>query len=115
MKKIIIALLVVVSLSSLLVFASQNKYPPDNAAVLYYSTFASYEPDHEMGLKLNEVRDANNRPVAKDVRKFVKEQGCAILKEVAINTHHHDTKGHLITFMPDLRATYGIFLIGKGG
>jgi len=50
----------------------------------------------------------------KDFRKFVKEQGCAILKEVAINTHHHDTKGHLITFMPDLRATYGIFLIGKG-
>jgi len=50
----------------------------------------------------------------KDFREFVKEQGCTILKEVAINTHHHDTKGHLIEFLPDLRATYGIFLIGKG-
>jgi methionine biosynthesis protein MetW len=50
----------------------------------------------------------------KDFRKFVNEQGCTILKEVAINTHHHDTKGHLIRFLPDLRATYGIFLIGKG-
>jgi hypothetical protein len=37
-----------------------------------------------------------------------------VLKEMAINTHHHDTKGHVVTFLPDLRATYGIFLIGKG-
>jgi len=50
----------------------------------------------------------------KDFRKFIKEQGCTILKEVAINTHHHDTKGHITTFLPDLRATYGIFLISKG-
>ena len=50
----------------------------------------------------------------KDFRKFVKEQDCTILKEVAINTHHHDTKGHITTFLPDLRATYGIFLISKG-
>jgi methionine biosynthesis protein MetW len=50
----------------------------------------------------------------KDFREFVKDQGCTILKEVAINTHHHDTKGNIVTFLPDLRATYGIFLIGKG-
>jgi len=50
----------------------------------------------------------------KDFRKFVKEQDCTIVKEVAINTHHHDTKGHITTFLPDLRATYGIFLISKG-
>jgi methionine biosynthesis protein MetW len=50
----------------------------------------------------------------KDFREFVKEQGCTILKEVAINTNHHDTMGNIVTFLPDLRATYGIFLIGKG-
>jgi len=50
-----------------------------------------------------------------DFRKFTRDQGCTVLKEMAINTHHHDTKGHVITFLPDLRATYGIFLIGKGG
>ena len=50
----------------------------------------------------------------KDFRKFTRDQGCTVLKEMAINTHHHDTKGHVVTFLPDLRATYGIFLIGKG-
>jgi methionine biosynthesis protein MetW len=50
----------------------------------------------------------------KDFRKFTSDQGCIVLKEVAINTHHHDTKGNVVTFLPDLRATYGIFLIGKG-
>lgn len=49
----------------------------------------------------------------KDFRKFTRDQGCTVLKEMAINTHHHDTKGHVVTFLPDLRATYGIFLIGK--
>jgi methionine biosynthesis protein MetW len=49
-----------------------------------------------------------------DFRKFTRDQGCTVLKEVAINTHHHDTKGHIINFLPDWRATYGIFLIGKG-
>jgi methionine biosynthesis protein MetW len=50
----------------------------------------------------------------KDFREFTRDQGCIVLKEVAINTHHHDTKGHIIHFLPDWRATYGIFLIGKG-
>src|SRR5210317_2533176 len=50
----------------------------------------------------------------KDFRKFTRDQKCTVLKEVAINTHHHDTKGHIIHFLPDWRATYGIFLIGKG-
>jgi len=51
----------------------------------------------------------------KDFRKFTRDQGCKVLKEVAINTHHHDTKGHIIHYFPNWRATYGIFLIGKGG
>ena len=50
----------------------------------------------------------------KDFRAFIRKQGCRVLKEVAINTHHHDTKGHIVSFLQDWRATYGIFLIGKG-
>ncbi len=50
----------------------------------------------------------------KDFRKFSRDQGCRILKEVAINTNHHDTQGHIINYFPNWRATYGIFLIGKG-
>ncbi|MBW2502593.1 MAG: methionine biosynthesis protein MetW, partial [Deltaproteobacteria bacterium] len=50
----------------------------------------------------------------KDFRAFIKNQRCRVLKEVAINTHHHDTKGHVVSFLQDWRATYGIFLIGKG-
>jgi len=50
----------------------------------------------------------------KDFRKFSKEVGFRILKEVAINTNSHNQKGSIINFLPNLRATYGIFLIGKG-
>lgn len=49
----------------------------------------------------------------KDFRRFVKKIGCRIIKEVAINTHSRDLQGRIITFLPNLRATYGIFLIGK--
>lgn len=50
----------------------------------------------------------------KDFRKFSREVGFDILKEVAINTINHERRGNIITFHPNLRATYGIFLIGKG-
>ena len=50
----------------------------------------------------------------KDFRNFTKENKFTILKEVAINTHHHESKGNIITFLPNLRATYGIMLLGKG-
>jgi len=49
----------------------------------------------------------------KDFRKFSKEVGFHILKEVAINTNSHDKRGNIIRFLPNLRATYGIFLVGK--
>lgn len=49
----------------------------------------------------------------KDFRKFSKEVGFHILKEVAINTNSHDKGGNIIEFLPNLRATYGIFMIGK--
>jgi methionine biosynthesis protein MetW len=50
----------------------------------------------------------------KDFRKFSKEVGFKILKEVAINTNSYDRHGNIVKFLPNLRATYGIFLIGKG-
>jgi len=49
----------------------------------------------------------------KDFRKFSKQVGFKILKEVAINSHSYDRSGKFIKFLPDLYATYGIFLIGK--
>jgi methionine biosynthesis protein MetW len=50
----------------------------------------------------------------KDFRKFSRDVGFEILKEVAINTINHEKRGNIIKFHPNLRATYGIFLIGKG-
>ena len=49
----------------------------------------------------------------KDFRKYSKEIGFKIIKEVAINTQNHDRSGGIIKFMPTLLATYGIILIGK--
>ncbi len=49
----------------------------------------------------------------KDFRKFSRDVGFHILKEAAINTDSKNKEGTIVTFLPDLRATYGIFLIGK--
>lgn len=49
----------------------------------------------------------------KDFRKFSKEVGFEILKEAAIDTNNHDKRGNIVEFLPTLRATYGIFLIGE--
>jgi methionine biosynthesis protein MetW len=50
----------------------------------------------------------------KDFRKFIQEVGFNILKEVAINTQSENRYGKAISIFPNLRATYGIFLIGNG-
>jgi methionine biosynthesis protein MetW len=50
----------------------------------------------------------------KDFRKFTQEVGFTILKEVAINTQSENRFGKVIKVFPNLRATYGIFLIGNG-
>jgi methionine biosynthesis protein MetW len=50
----------------------------------------------------------------KDFRKFIHKVGFKILKEVAINTHSEDRYGKVIKTLPNLRATYGIFLIANG-
>ncbi|MBU0516361.1 MAG: methionine biosynthesis protein MetW [Proteobacteria bacterium] len=48
----------------------------------------------------------------KDFRRFAREVGFDILREVAINSHHHEERGHPVTVRPNSRATYGIFMIG---
>ena len=49
----------------------------------------------------------------KDFRKFSKEVGFKILKEAAINTNSQDKRGSIVSVIPDVFATYGIFMIGK--
>lgn len=48
-----------------------------------------------------------------DFRKLAGNMNFKIYKEVAINTYHHEKKGNIVSLLPNLRATYGIFLIGK--
>ena len=50
----------------------------------------------------------------KDFKKFIHEVGFSILKEVAINTQSENRYGKAISIFPNLRATYGVFLIGNG-
>jgi methionine biosynthesis protein MetW len=49
----------------------------------------------------------------KDFRKFAHDVRVDVLKEVAINTHSQDRHGTIIRVLPNLRATYGIFMVGK--
>lgn len=49
----------------------------------------------------------------KDFCNFAENTGFRILEEVAINTHTQDRYGNIIRFLPTLRATYGLYLIGK--
>lgn len=48
-----------------------------------------------------------------DFKSFAKEKHFQILKKVAINTHNQDEHGNIIHFLANLRATYGIMLIGN--
>lgn len=48
----------------------------------------------------------------KDFRKFASKVGFKIFREVAINANGNTKNGKIIQFLPDLRANYGIFLIG---
>jgi methionine biosynthesis protein MetW len=49
----------------------------------------------------------------KDFRKFVHDVGLAVLREAAINTNSQDRFGRIVQFLPNLRATYGLFMIGQ--
>ncbi len=50
----------------------------------------------------------------KDFQTFARKVGFRILKEVAINTDKEDKSGRIVKILPNMRATYGIFLISKG-
>jgi len=49
----------------------------------------------------------------KDFKRFLKVTGVRLAREVAINTHHHDREGHIITHLTNLRATYGIMMLER--
>ena len=49
----------------------------------------------------------------KDFKRFISDVGLKILKEVAIDTHSEDRYGKLVKFLANLRANYGVYLIGK--
>ncbi len=49
----------------------------------------------------------------RDFRKFMRELGVPVLREVAIVSHARDRRGRVIHRLTDLRATYGIFMIGR--
>lgn len=49
----------------------------------------------------------------RDFERFSKDLGFRIHKEVAINTTDRDMHGSIVRFFPNVRATYGLFLIGK--
>ncbi|PIE68607.1 MAG: methionine biosynthesis protein MetW [Deltaproteobacteria bacterium] len=51
----------------------------------------------------------------KDFKRFLRTQGVRLVREVAINTHHHDLKGHEVQYFKNLRATYGIMMLEKAG
>jgi hypothetical protein len=42
----------------------------------------------------------------------VHDVGLKVLKEAAIDTHSQDRYGSIVKRFPNLRATYGIFMIG---
>nr|WP_321260314.1 methionine biosynthesis protein MetW [uncultured Pseudodesulfovibrio sp.] len=48
-----------------------------------------------------------------DFLRFCEGMKVPIVKEVAISTYHHDEKGRVITFLPNLFATFGIFMLGQ--
>lgn len=49
----------------------------------------------------------------RDFHTFAKEMGFRILKEAAINSQDIRVSGTEVNFLPNLRATYGIYLIGR--
>jgi methionine biosynthesis protein MetW len=49
----------------------------------------------------------------KDFKRFLRLFGVRTVREVAINTHHHDFKGNIIRTLKNLRATYGIMMLER--
>lgn len=50
----------------------------------------------------------------KDFRRFCRAKHFAVEREVTITTHHHEEQGRVVAFLPNLRASYGIYLLSRG-
>ncbi|RLD00402.1 MAG: methionine biosynthesis protein MetW [Chloroflexota bacterium] len=48
-----------------------------------------------------------------DFKRFLRMTGVRLAREMAINTHHHDREGHVVTYLTNLRATYGIMMLER--
>jgi len=48
-----------------------------------------------------------------DFRRYARQVGFTIIKEVDIDTDRRDRSGKIVRFWPDLLATYGLFIIAK--
>jgi methionine biosynthesis protein MetW len=48
-----------------------------------------------------------------DFRRFCAGLNIPIVREVALSTHHHESKGHIIKFLPNLLGTFGVFMLGQ--
>jgi methionine biosynthesis protein MetW len=51
----------------------------------------------------------------KDFRKFARDVGYSILKEIAISTNPASSEGRVVRYFTNIRATYGIYIIAKTG
>lgn len=49
----------------------------------------------------------------KDFKRFLRKTGVRLAREVAINTHQHDREGHIVKYLTNLRATYGIMMLER--
>ncbi|MFV0438366.1 MAG: methionine biosynthesis protein MetW [Desulfopila sp.] len=48
-----------------------------------------------------------------DFQRFARDVGYTIVREIAINTNSANSRGSVVRFLPNLRATYGIYIIEK--
>ena len=48
-----------------------------------------------------------------DFRRFCAGLSIPIVREVALSTHHHDTKGRIIKILPNLLGAFGVFMLGQ--
>ena len=51
----------------------------------------------------------------RDFRRFCRKEGFVIAKETAVSTPHHHEQGMVVTFLPNLLASYGMFMLTRKG
>ncbi|WP_456386790.1 methionine biosynthesis protein MetW [Desulfolithobacter sp.] len=49
----------------------------------------------------------------RDFKRFLRVTGVRLAREAAINTHHHDRAGNIVSYWTNLRATYGIMMLER--